>query len=95
MQRLLLFAKDVAQALWEQYRTLLRFGAATGPVTVSYIATHRFALVTPPPLPPVSESLFHQPIGNLRHPPLHVNPPPFFVFPVPPLPSISSGNLKP
>ena len=43
MLRLILFAKDVAETLLREHQTLLRFGAATGPVTVSYIATHRFA----------------------------------------------------
>ena len=43
MLRLIRFAKDVAETLLREHQTLLRFGAATGPVTVSYIATHRFA----------------------------------------------------
>ena len=43
MLRLIRFAKDVAETLLREHQTLLRFGTATGPVTVSYIATHRFA----------------------------------------------------
>jgi hypothetical protein len=43
MQRVLALARAVADALFTAERTMVRFGVATGPATVSYIATHQFA----------------------------------------------------
>jgi hypothetical protein len=44
MVRMMCFAKDVARSLYHSHNgTKVRFGVASGAMTVAYIATHRFA----------------------------------------------------
>jgi hypothetical protein len=44
MERMMCFAKDVGRVLFHSHNcTKVRFGVASGAMTVAYIATHRFA----------------------------------------------------